>query len=827
PLPVVSISGLNASYCVNATAAALTGIPSGGTFSGNGISGNSFYPALAGVNTHYITYTYTDANGCSGTDIQSVIVNPLPIAFAGPDQAVCEGGNIALSGSELGGGVTQLSCTSNCAMPSTCANASTVSFTYEYITNVSLNGASQSSGGSYYTDYSSSTLSTLFVDSTYTISGTAYVDASDYLTAFIDWNRNGTFETGESITIVSGTSSSNPNYAFSQSFTVPSTAVLGESKLRLILQWNSAPSACTSFSYGEVEDYRIEVKAYGTGTFTYAWSGPNNFTSSSQNPVISSVTSANAGTYTLTVTDGNGCMGTDNMNVTVNPLPVVSISGLNASYCVNATAATLSGVPAGGTFSGTGMSGNVFYPALAGTGTYNITYTYTDANSCTNSHIQSVTVNSVPTAVATSSVQAICVGGTATLTATGGGTYMWSHGPTTAQTIVNPTVTTIYTVTVTNTSGCQDVASVTVTVNPLPVAYNVTGGGTHCQNDGVTFNIGLSGSEVGVLYQLKKNGVNIGNLVGGSGSAISFGLFGDAGAYTVVAANSTTGCTNSMSLTANINVNPAPPANAGNDATVCQNSSVNLIASGGLSYHWSTGANTQAINIAPALVTTTYFVTVTDVNGCSATDDVTIFVNPLPLANAGNDTAICRGDTTILTATGGIAYQWNTSASDTNASISVWPLVTTIYEVLVFNQYGCSDNDTVIVTVNPNPVVYIGPDITVPGHDDVTLNAGTGFDAYLWSNGATTQTVTVDSTGVGFGSVFYSVTVTLNGCTAEDQIMITFYNNIGLNDETIEESITIYPNPSKGMFAITITGFVDDIDMKVYNDLGQLLIKEE
>src|SRR5690606_14674101 len=102
------------------------------------------------------------------------------------------------------------------------------------------------------------------------------------------------------------------------------------------------------------------------------------------------------------------------------------------------------------------------------------------------------------------------------------------------------------------------------------------------------------------------------------------------------------------------------------DLTICYGDSTTLTASGGIDYLWNTGETTSSITVSP-LATTTYEVLVTDANGCENTATVTVTVNPLPLAAAGEDVVICYGDSTTLTASGGVAYLCNTG--ETTSSI--------------------------------------------------------------------------------------------------------------------------------------------------------------
>lgn len=127
------------------------------------------------------------------------------------------------------------------------------------------------------------------------------------------------------------------------------------------------------------------VALTATGATTYSWSSGATTSSISVSP------SSNT-TYTVIGTT-NGCTNSKTTNVTVKPLPTVSFALTNSLVCVADPAVNLSGTPTGGTFNGTGVTGNSFNPSSAGAGTYTITYNYTDGNSCSNSDNKTITVD--------------------------------------------------------------------------------------------------------------------------------------------------------------------------------------------------------------------------------------------------------------------------------------------------------------------------------------------------------------------------------------------------------------------------------------------------
>jgi PKD repeat protein len=177
------------------------------------------------------------------------------------------------------------------------------------------------------------------------------------------------------------------------------------------------------------------------------------------------------------------------------------------------------------------------------------------------------------------------------------------------------------------------------------------------------------------------------------------------GTYTVtLQACNSNGCNAS---TQTIVINPPPVVNAGSDVQICISQNIQLNASGGTGYSWSPSTDLSCANcpnpIASPTVSTTYVVTATDANTCSANDTLTVTVNPLPVVNAGSDVQICINQTTQLNASGGTTYSWNptTDLSCANCPNPIAsPTVTTTYVVTATDANSCSANDTVIVTID-------------------------------------------------------------------------------------------------------------------------------
>jgi uncharacterized repeat protein (TIGR01451 family) len=485
------------------------------------------------------------------------------------------------------------------------------------------------------------------------------------------------------------------------------------------------------------------LTAAGGGTYLWSFNGA---TTSSI-----TVSPTQATTYTVTVTSAAGCTASSSRTVTVNGLTINAIITGNDVVC-NGQSTTLTSSLTGGTATAYIWSNNSTTSAITVSPTANTTYTVTitDNNGCTDAASRLVTVNALPNV--TVNGPNACQGGSTTLTATGGGTYLWFNGATTASVTVTPATATTYSVTVTGVNGCTAVGSKLVNINPLPTV-NIVGDNAICINETTTLT--ASG---GVSYLWSNNATT---------SSISVSPLVTT-TYTVTATD-TNGCTNSQSITVTVSgltIN----ANITGIDTICVGSSTTLTATltGGtaMSYAWSfNNATTASISVSP-LVTTTYTVTITDTNGCNGTDAITVTVNPLPTILIAGDNTICLGETTTLTASGGVTYLWSTGAN--TAAIQVSPVVNTTYTVTATNANGCTNTATSTVNINPLPVINVTGRDTICANTSTTLTA-TGAITYLWSNGATTNSIVV----IPNATTTYSVTGTdINGCQNSGSITV-------------------------------------------------------
>lgn len=560
-----------------------------------------------------------------------------------------------------------------------------------------------------------------------------------------------------------------------------------------------------------------QLQATGTGAFIWT---PNNFLSndSISNPLAFPPSNQ---TYTVTLTDNNGCKASDQVtisiqnNLTVNAGNDTSVCNLGGALQLQAVAnqpnVSYQWSPA------TGLSNpNISNPTCTLQQSQQ-TYTVIAASSAGCTAVDSVTVGIFAMNIQATDVQ-VCMGDSVTLQTNVNTpcTYQWTpatflSATNQANPVCTPTQNISYTIYVTSNNGCQDTAQMNVTVVPLPTigindtstcnvsnlqlnatispansslswspttglsnpnianpVCNITGQQTYTLQ--ATNPQGCSNSkQVSVaMYQVNVVGNNPA-VCGGGSMILSSGISG-AAAYSWVPATflsatnvenptctspqtitytvyvtDVNGCTGSGQVTATVWA--LPTANAGADIQICEGSTTILQGSGGVLYDWQPPAglsnNTDPNPLCNASVTTTYTLTVTDTNGCTDTDDMTVAVVGNPTVTANGPFTICQGDTVQLEAYGGQQYEWveNTALSNFNIPnpLAVPPSTTT-FIVKGFNQDGCSDTAAVTVTVIPKPKVNITGDHKVCIGEKATLTA-TGCESYLWDNGSTSQTI--------------------------------------------------------------------------------------
>lgn len=564
----------------------------------------------------------------------------------------------------------------------------------------------------------------------------------------------------------------------------------------------------------------------------YQWAGPGGFTASGQSVTRPAATSAMAGTYTVTVTNGYSCSATNTTNViihpglTASPLQVVQID-CHGNQNGLAEMQASGGTPPFTYLWSNSATTNPITNLAAGT----YTCTITDANSCTGSwSVMIVEPFAVQPFIAGSlTVHPTCFGssdGEIAAGANGGtgpGTYTFSWDNGSSDSLQTGLPQGYYYVTVTDANGCTGetagmlVWPAQIIVSPDTIASPVT------VNDGY-IEITVSNGFPPLSY-LWSNGAITEDI-----------YFLTAGTYTVTVTDDHL-CTSVASytlVTANLDLVLT------GDSLICEGDSGLLFPSSsfpiiaGVSYLWNTGDTTEILTIHPAF--SQYFsLTITDPISIQYTDSIWVEVVPYPVFHITGDSVICEGEATTLTpsaTSNSYTYEW--SSGDTGQNLNTAPVNTQMYWLTITDN-GCSYSDSIEIAVSPAFTVDITGDTAICLYDTATFRAVTSNPAitdytYLWNPYSTADSLYYWA-WTGTGNQTVSVTVTAGACTVVQQhnVLVKALPNISISgpnqvcfgettlltcsgsgvyyywsESTLGNSITINPTVTSTYWAATI-----------------------
>ena len=812
PLPVVD-AGTYGPVCIDTDDITLVGTPEGGVWSGTGVNGNVFDPS---VGTQELTYTYTDGETCVNSDIVTISVNPLPLVEAGIFAPVCaDADDIILAGDPIGGewsgtGVTgdqtngfvfdpsfgtqtityTVTNDNNCVnsdvatitvnpMPvlsethvnvrcyeemngsiDITVNDGTGSFTYEWSNGETTEDISGLSAGQY----------TVTVTDANGCSSELQIEISqpDLFVGTATVIDNILCYGGEANVMIEATGGTEP-YAGVGNFNYPAGTInIGITDANgcltvaytiitepdeLVATVTGTNVDCNGNSTGTAS---VSVEG-GTSTYSYLWSNA---------ATTASISGLAAGTYSVTVTDANGCSATGSYTVTESDELVATVTGTNVDCNGNSTG-TASVSVEGGTSTYSYLWSNAATTASVSglaAGTYSVTVT--DANGCSATGSYTVTESDELVATVTGT-NVDCNGnstGTASVSVEGGTStysYLWSNAATTAS--VSGLAAGTYSVTVTDANGCSATGSYTVTESDELVA-TVTGTNVDCNGNSTgTASVSVEGgtSTYSYLWSNAATTASISGLAAGTYSVTVTDANGCSatGSYTVTESDELVATVTGTNVDCN--------GNSTGTASVSVEGGTSTY-----SYLWSNAATTASVS---GLAAGTYSVTVTDANGCSATGSYTVTESDELVATVTGTNVDCNGNSTgtasvsVEGGTSTYSYLWSNAA--TTASVS--GLAAGTYSVTVTDANGCSATGSYTVTESDELVATVtGTNVDCNGNStgtaSVSVEGGTSTYSYLWSNAATTASIS------GLAAGTYSVTVTdANGCSATGSYTVT------------------------------------------------------
>ncbi len=807
--PQTADAGPSFTLCANAPSTPLTGFtPAGGIWSGAGISGNSFNPSVAGVGTHILTYTFGSGT-CLSTDTLLAVVNPLATVNANVGQTVCVGGTITLAGS-IGGSATSATWS---APSGTFSDPTSLTSTYTpSITSgtVTLTLTSNDPAGP-----CGSVSSTMVV----TVNPLATANAGAAQTVCVGGTINLAGTIGGSATSATWSA---PSGTFSNSTSLTSTYTpsILSGTVTLTLTTNDPAGPCSAVTSTMVVTVNPAATANANvgqticagGTITLngsiggsatsaTWSAPSGTFSDPTSLTSTYTPSISGGTVTLTLTTNDPAgpcpAATSTMIVTVNPLPIVN-AGPDIMLCNQPVPNTLTGFSptSGGTgvWSGVGVtSAGIFTPN--GVGSVMLTYSFTNSNGCFAADSVLVNVVDPMNAIAGPSFEVCIDAPAAPMTGYSPLGGLWSGAGISGNTF-DASVAGVGTHILTLSYGsgtCLSTDTLLATVYPVATA-NANVGQTICAGGTVT----LAGS-IG------------GSATSGTWSAPS-GTFSNASSLTSTYTPSITSGTVTLTLTTNdpagpcspvtstmiVTVNPVATATAGAAQSVCVGGTINLtgiIGGSATSATWSapsgtfSNATSLTSTYTPSITNGTVTLTLTTndpVGPCSpVTSTMIVTVNPVATANANVGQTICAGGTIALNgsiAGSATSATWSapsgTFSDPTSLTSTYTPSISggTVTLTLTTNDPAgpCpAATSTMIVTVNPLPIVDAGPNQVLCNQPDPYAFSGSPVGG-TWSGSLNiTNAGVFTPNGIETSTLYYFYTNPTTGCQNTDSTLVT------------------------------------------------------
>ena len=651
------------------------------------------------------TYTVigTSASGCDDTAQVTVTVNPLPTVTTGTNPTICEGSSVQLA---VTGAVsyswspaTGLSCT-NCPNP-TASPAATTTYT---VAGTSAVGCIDTA------------LVTVNVTNRPAITATATTPvlcAGD--STQLQAGGGSTYLWSPS-TGLSCTTCANPVATPGVTTTYSVIGISGSGcsdTASVAITVNQLPTVNAGANQSICTGNTAQLQA--TGAATYAWTPSTGLSCTTcPNPVANITTTT---TYTVTGTSSAGCVKSDQITVTINPLPTITASNDDTTCAGVGVPLQVSGAQTYTWSPATALS-CVTCPNPTASPTATTTYTVigADANGCKDTTSLTISVNPLPI-VDAGPDQTVCRLNSAQLQASGASIYSWTPGASLSCTgCSNPKATpasaTTYTVTGTDGNGCVNTDNVTVNLHQQPT---IDAGPDQELCAGKSVKLQATGGQTYVWSpSTKLSCTSCADPTAAPTSSITY----------MVKGTDINGCQDSDKVF--IKVIEMMPFTVGPGDTLCEGESTQLFASGGDQYIWTPSATVDNPNSGSPTVTpvktTTYHVIMKQGYCFADTSQIVVYVYPVPTVNAGTDQTIIAGSSVNLfaVATNTTSYSWtpadDLSCSDCNSPLAS-PRKTTTYTVYASNEFGCKAKDDVTIFVRCDNSQIFVPNTFTPNYD--------------------------------------------------------------------------------------------------------------